>query len=203
MTISRQDSIPLLTSVEEGRVWNCIERRPSRHEKMKKILQLKADRVGDGAGRGRKILQQRSTGWKGPRHRVRRALQQPQYPSGRWRPVTHTGTWLAGKEKQWERRDRLSNLLVGQGLCCSAADEEDDSGMLARSTATCRTNCGTSHIASMLGWLLEMVARDQLLFHDPMLACQTSWNCRSVVSGECRLYDCHVHLFKKKKVDAA
>ena len=57
---------------------------------------------------------------------------------------------MAGKEKQWERRDRLSNLLVGQGLCCSAAGEEDDSGMLARSTATCRTNCATSHIASML-----------------------------------------------------
>ena len=83
-----------------------------------------------------------------------------------------------------------------QGLCWSAADEQDDSGMRARgSTATCRTNCGTSHIASMLGWLLE-VARDQLLFYDPMLACQTSWKCRSVVTGKSRLYDCHVHLFK-------
>ena len=47
---------------------------------MKKILQLKADRVGDGAGRGRKILQQRSTGWKVQRHRVRRALQQQTIP---------------------------------------------------------------------------------------------------------------------------
>ena len=32
---------------------------------MKKMLQLKADRVGDGAGRGRKILQQRSTRMEG------------------------------------------------------------------------------------------------------------------------------------------
>ena len=53
-------------------------------------------------------------------------------------------------------------------------------------------NCGT--IASMLGWLLE-VARDQLLFYDPMLACQTSWKCRFVVTGKSRLFDCHVHLF--------
>ena len=82
-----------------------------------------------------------------------------------------------------------------QGLCWSAADEQDDSGMLASgSTATCRTNCGTSHIASMLGWLLEL-ARDQLLFYDPMLVCQTSWNCRSVVTGKSRLCDWHVHLF--------
>ena len=189
MTISGQDSTPLLTSVEEGRVWNCIERRPSRHEKMKKMLQLKADRVGDGARRGRKILQERSTGWKAPRHRVRRALQQPQYPSGRWRPVTHRDVVAASGPGAEE-----------QGLCWSAADEQDDSGMRARgSTATCRTNCGTSHIASMLGWLLEET-RDQLLFCDPMFVCQTSWKCRSVVTGKFKFNDCHVHL---AKVDAA
>ena len=137
MTISRQDSTPLLTSVEEGRVWNCIERRPTRHEKMKKMLQLKADRVGDGAGRGRKILQQRSTGWKAPRHRVRRALQQPPYPSGRWRPVTHTGTWLAGKEKQWEERWSFLSSRVHRD---QAQKNRDCVGVLPMSKTT--LECG-------------------------------------------------------------
>ena len=57
------------------------------------------------------------------------------------------------QERKSSERGEMVFLIFScaKGLCCSAADEQDDSGMLASgSTATCRTNCATSHIASML-----------------------------------------------------
>ena len=42
MIISLQDATPLLTGVGEGRLWNCIKRRPSHHHKMKKIFPVRS-----------------------------------------------------------------------------------------------------------------------------------------------------------------